>query len=484
MNLVYACIDLKSFYASVECRERGLDPLDTNLVVADETRTDGTICLAVTPSLKAYGVPGRARLYKVKEKVRQINLLRQDQLKNRPKRFRGKSCSAAELAQDKTLALDFIIARPQMKLYMKYSAEIYQTYLEFVSSEDILVYSIDEVFIDLTNYLKLYQMDAEELVAKMIEAVHAKTGITATAGIGTNLYLAKVAMDITAKHMEPDQLGVRMASLDETSYREKLWSHQPLTDFWRVGSGYARKLQAHGIRTMGDVARVSIDNEELLFKLFGVNAEFLIDHAWGEEPCTLAAAKHYRATKQSLSEGQVLHGPCGKQQARLITKEMVDALTLKLVEKRLVAERFELMVKYDLGAQKMAPARKTVRIGHRTASARTVMQEMTRAYDEIVPDGARVRRLNVVADEVVAVNLVRNKAEASRCEQLDLFGETAEKALSERRELECEQAERRVQQAMIAIKKRYGKNAILRAMDLEEGATARERNEEVGGHRG
>ena len=501
----YACVDLKSFYASVECRERGLEPLDTNLVVADETRTSGTICLAVTPSLKEYGISGRARLFEVKEAVKEINGRRLAALKEaktgvkvdwKPE-FTGKSTSAAALAEHPDWRLDFIIAPPRMRLYMKYSAEIYRIYLRILSAEDILVYSIDEVFLDLTEYIKLYQMSAEELVAKIIKAVHAETGITATAGIGPNMYLAKVAMDITAKHMEPNELGARIATLDERSYREKLWGHEPLTDFWRIGRGYERKLRAHGIRTMGDVARVSLDNEELLFRLFGVNAELLIDHAWGYEPTTMAAAKNYRPASRSISEGQVLPGPYDAKKARLVLMEMSDEIALHLVRKHLVSSQFVLMIGYSRGAdfgenfaqsggharasesRRHAWARGTVNIPHRTSSTRTIMRELVALYDRLVEPRWMIRKLTVTANEVVD----ENTPPAPRREQLDLFGEFQAKLAAEEAAVAAEKRERNAQQAMLAIKQRYGKNAILRAMDFEEGATARKRNGEVGGHR-
>lgn len=453
---VYACIDLKSFYASVECRERGLDPLKTHLVVADETRTDGTICLAVSPSLKDLGVPGRPRLFEVKQKVRELNLQHPD------------------------WELDYLVARPRMKLYMQYSARIYGVYLDFVAEEDILVYSVDEVFIDLTQYLKLYGLSAEELTARMIEAVHARTGITATAGIGTNMYLAKVAMDIVAKHMAPNALGVRMAILDEQTYRERLWAHEPLMDFWRVGRGYARRLAAAGMRTMGDVARVSLDDEERLFKMFGVNAELLIDHAWGWEPCTLAEAKAHRPASHSLTEGQVLPGPYAAPRARVVVQEMADELALRMVRKHLVARQFVLMVCCRGRAKKWAWVRGTINISHRTSSAKVLMREAVKMYDQLVPPGAEVRKINLVANEVVDENTPEDSLSG---EQIDLFGEFLAKVARERQAALAEKAERRVQRAVLNIKERYGKNAILRAIDFEDGATARKRNGEVGGHR-
>ena len=331
MSRVYACIDLKSFYASVECKERGLDPLTTNLVVADESRTEKTVCLAITPSMKQYGLGGRARLYEVVQKVKQVNYNRKRE--NNYKAFTNKSVNDNELKNDKSLELDFIIAPPRMAYYMDYSTKIYNVYLKYLSADDIYVYSIDEVFCDLTNYLQYNNMTPRELVTKMIHDVYETTGITATGGIGTNMYLAKVAMDIVAKHTEPDKFGVRMAELDEMSYREKLWSHKPLTSFWRVGPGYTKKLESKGIYTMGDIAKCSIENEELLYKLFGVNAELLIDHAWGWEPCTIKDVKSYKPERNSISSGQVLHCPYPYKKAKIIIKEMADLLSLDLVKR-------------------------------------------------------------------------------------------------------------------------------------------------------
>ena len=346
MSKVYMCIDLKSFYASVECIERNLDPLDTNLLVADESRTDKTICLAVSPSLKSYGLGGRCRLFEAKQKVKEVNYQRRKN--NNYKNFTGKSFIASELNNNKSLELDFIAAVPRMNLYMKYSTKIYNIYLKYIAPEDILVYSIDEVFCDITNYLSFYKLSAEGLVMKIIEDVYKTTGITATAGIGTNMYLAKVAMDITAKRMKPNKFGVRIAYLDEMKYKKELWNHKPLTDFWRVGKGYTKKLEEHGMYTMGDIARMSINNEDFLFKLFGVNAEFLIDHAWGYEPCTIKDAKNYKPLNSSISQGQVLHCPYNFEKAKLIVKEMVDNLVLELVDKHLKTDQIVLTIGYDI----------------------------------------------------------------------------------------------------------------------------------------
>ena len=348
----YLCIDLKSFYASVECIERGLDPMTTNLVVADKARTEKTICLAVSPSLKKYGIPGRARLFEAVQKVKEANSQRKICAPNR--RFIGSSYNATELNEHPELAIDYITAPPRMAHYMEYSTRIYQVYLKYVAPEDIHVYSIDEVFIDLTPYLKKGEITAHDMAIKMIRDVLATTGITATAGIGTNLYLAKIAMDITAKHMPADKDGVRIAELDEMSYRHQLWDHRPLTDFWRVGPGYASKLEAHGIYTMGDVALCSVGkeseyyNEDLLYKLFGINAELLIDHAWGWEPCTIAEIKAYKPSTNSICSGQVLQCPYDAEKARLVVKEMADLLVLDIVEKKLVTDQIVLTIGYDI----------------------------------------------------------------------------------------------------------------------------------------
>ena len=342
----YIAIDLKSFYASVECRDRGLDPLDTNLVVADESRTDKTICLAVTPTLKSFGISGRARLFEVKQRVQEVNADRKRKLRGRE--FAGSSHFYSELSKDPSLALDFIIAPPRMAYYMEYSTRIYEIYMKYVAPEDIIVYSIDEVFMDVTDYLQTYRMSPRDLAMKMILEVLETTGITATAGIGTNLYLCKVAMDVMAKHIPSDENGVRIAFLDEMTYRRELWSHRPITDFWRVGRGYAKKLETYGIYTMGDVARCSEQNEELLYRLFGKNAELLIDHAWGWEPCTVEAVKAYRPESSSLGSGQVLQCPYDAEKAKLVVREMADALSLDLVEKRLVTDQIVITVGYDI----------------------------------------------------------------------------------------------------------------------------------------
>lgn len=500
MDKTYMCIDLKSFYASVECRERNLDPLDTNLVVADEERTDKTICLAVSPSLKSYGISGRARLFEAKQKVREVNYQRKKD--NHYKPFIGKSYINSELIKDSSLELDFIKAVPRMKLYMKYSTNIYNIYLKYIAPEDILVYSIDEVFCDITNYLKFYKMTAEELVMKMIEDVYNTTGITATAGIGTNMFLAKVAMDITAKKMLPNEFGVRIATLDERKFKEQLWNHKPLTDFWRIGKGYAKKLEDNKMYTMGDVARMSINNEDLLFKLFGVNAEFLIDHAWGYEPCTIEQAKSYKPTSNSISSGQVLHCPYDYKKTKLIVKEMVDNLVLDLVEKKLKASQFVLTIGYDIdnltnpkisklyngeittdmyGRKIPKHAHGTINIDHKTSSTTIIMNEVLKLYDRITNPILLVRRINLVASNVVSEDKIENKPQR---QQLDLFTNYQEQDELNKKQIEREKEDAKIQKTILELKRRYGKNAILKGMNLEEGATAIERNREVGGHKG
>ena len=499
MNKVYMCIDLKSFYASVECRERNLDPLDTNLVVADESRTDKTICLAVSPSLKSYGLGGRCRLFEVRQKIKEVNYQRRKN--NHYRNFTGKSYIASKLNNDPSLELDFIAAVPRMKLYMKYSTNIYNVYLKYIAPEDILVYSIDEVFCDITNYLSFYKMTAEELVMKIIEDVYNTTGITATAGIGTNMYLAKVAMDVTAKKMKPNKFGVRIASLDEMKYKKELWSHKPLTDFWRVGKGYAKKLEENGMHTMGDVARMSINNEDFLYKLFGVNAEFLIDHAWGYEPCTIRDAKKYKPSTNSISQGQVLHCPYNYEKTKLIVREMTDNLVLDLVEKHLKTDQFVLTIGYDVeslttpeiarkycgevtidayGRRVPKHAHGTANIDHKTSSTRVITNEIMKLYDRIVNPILLVRRLNLTA-----CNLVSEEVEDKPIiEQVDLFSNYEEISKQKEKSLEDEIEEKKIQKTLLDIKKKYGKNSILKAMNYEEGATAKDRNSEVGGHRG
>ena len=417
----YICIDLKSFYASVECMERGLNPLTTNLVVADASRTEKTICLAVSPSLKAYGLPGRARLFEVVSKVKEINRQRQRNILY--KDFKGSSYDINDL-NNKWLKLDYIVARPRMSLYIKYSTNIYNIYLKYLDKKDIYVYSIDEVFCDITNYLKYYHMTAEELVTNMIQDVYKQTGITATAGIGTNLYLAKIAMDIVAKHTKPNNEGVRIASLDEMRYRKLLWHHQPLSDFWRVGNGYLKKLNEHKLYTMGDIARCSIDNEDILYKLFGVNAELLIDHAWGYEPVTLEDIKNYKPNNNCLTSGQVLHEPYDYRQTKIIVKEMMELLSLDLVRKGLVTNQIVLTIGYDKDNLnedykgeivldrygRCIPKHSTGRISinHYTSSTDVLMQYIIDLYEKIINKDLLVRRINIVVNNIGLIILSNN----------------------------------------------------------------------------
>lgn len=486
----YIAIDLKSFYASVECVERGLDALDTNLVVADESRTAKTICLAVSPPLKAYGIPGRPRLFEVISKVREINHIRRNYTPG--KMFSGSSVISSELGRNPFLAVDYITALPRMALYIDYSTRIYSIYLRYIAPEDIHVYSIDEVFIDATNYLRTYKKTARELAMTIIRDILSETGITATVGIGTNLYLAKIAMDIVAKHIPADKNGVRIARINEMSYRRMLWAHRPITDFWRVGRGTAERLEKNGMYTMGDVARRSLENYELLYKLFGVNAELLVDHAWGFEPCTIADIKAYRPRANSISSGQVLSEPysCGK--ARLIVREMADALALDLTEKRLITGQIVLTVGYD--AENLANANDyhgeftvdlygrpvpkhahgTVNLPLKTSSARLIAEAAEGLFDEIICENFTVRRINIAACNVVS----EDHAEENH-EQLDLFSEYS----SDERGLSAVEREREMQRALIKIRKKYGKNAVVKAMNLQDGATTISRNSQIGGHR-
>ncbi len=496
----YLAIDLKSFYASVECRERGLDPLDTNLVVADESRTDKTICLAVTPSLKSYGISGRGRLFEVKQRVKEANAGRQHDAPGR--RLEGSSHFFSQLQANPSLAIDFIIAPPRMAYYMEYSTRIYQVYMKYVAPEDIVVYSIDEVFLDVTDYLSAYRLSPRDLAMKIILDVLETTGITATAGIGTNLFLCKVAMDIVAKHIPADKNGVRIAELDELRFRRELWTHQPLTDFWRVGRGYAKKLEHNGMFTMGDVARCSVTNEELLYKLFGKNAELLIDHAWGWEPCTIAAIKAYRPGTNSLGSGQVLHRPYEAEKARLVLREMADALALDLVEKGLVTDQLVITVGYDIenltdparrkayhgqivtdsyGRQLPKHAHGTQSLEKYTSSTRVILEAASRLFDRIVKPELLIRRLNLTANHVIQEAAVPKPEE--KYEQLDLFVDYAAREAEEKQEAARLEREKRMQQAVLSIRKKFGKNAILKGMNLEEGATARDRNEQIGGHK-
>ena len=496
----YIAIDLKSFYASVECRERGLDPMDTNLVVADESRTDKTICLAVTPSLKSYGISGRGRLFEVKQRVREANAGRRHDAPGHI--LEGKSCFFSELQANPKLEIDFLIAPPRMAYYMEYSTRIYQVYMKYVAPEDIVVYSIDEVFMDVTNYLTAYKLTARELARKIILDVIETTGITATAGIGTNLFLCKVAMDIVAKHIPADKNGVRIAELDEMTYRRTMWSHQPLTDFWRVGRGYAKKLEENGMFTMGDVARMSEVNEDLLYKLFGKNAELLIDHAWGWEPTTIAAIKAYKPSSNSLGSGQVLHCPYEAEKAKLVLREMADMLSLDLVEKGLVTDQLVVTIGYDIenltdpqrrkkyhgdivkdhyGRQIPKHAHGTINLEGYTSSTKKIVGAAAELYDRIADKNLLVRRLNIVANHVLPESAAPKKNEGFQ--QLDLFTDYAALQAEQEQERAALEREKKMQQAMLTIKKKFGKNAILKGMNLEEGATAKDRNKQIGGHK-
>ena len=501
----YIAIDLKSFYASVECKERNRDPLTTNLVVADKSRTEKTICLAVSPSLKSYGIPGRPRLFEVVQKVREANNKRRWKAPNRT--FNGSSDDKAELDANPALEIDYIVAPPRMAYYMEYSTKIYNVYLKYVAPEDIFPYSIDEVFMDVTDYLQTYRMTARELAMTMIQDVLKTTGITATAGIGTNMYLCKIAMDIVAKHIEPDKNGVRIAELDEMSYRRKLWSHRPITDFWRVGNGYAKKLEEHGLYTMGDIARCSIGkpnelyNEELLYKLFGINAELLIDHAWGYEPCTMEQVKAYKPETNSVSSGQVLHCPYDYDKAKLIVKEMTDQMVLDLVDKGLVTDQLVLTIGYDIenlsnpnlknqykgeitidryGRKVPKHAHGTANLKKKTSSTRLITNAVMDLYDRIVDEHLLVRRITITANKLVDEKSVKQENEY---QQLDLFTDYEAQRKKQTEEEEKLERERRMQEAMLSIKKKFGKNAVLKGMNLEEGATAKDRNGQIGGHK-
>lgn len=496
---IYIAFDLKSFYASVECRERGLDPMDTNLVVADESRTDKTICLAVTPPLKSCGISGRGRLFEVKQRVIEVNSERRYRAPQH--KLSGSSYLFSELLANPSLAIDFIIAPPRMACYMEYSTRIYTIYMKYAAPEDIVVYSIDEVFIDVTDYLDAFQLSPHMLAMKIIQDILSETGITATAGIGTNLFLCKVAMDIVAKHIPPDKNGVRIAELNEMSYRQMLWSHQPLTDFWRVGHGYARKLKEHGMFTMGDVALCSVAHEELLYTLFGKNAELLIDHAWGWEPCTIKDIKAYRPTSQSLGSSQVLPCPYSAEKARLVLREMVDQLVLDLADNKLITDQLVLTVGYDIenlavpqrcsnyqgpvvldsyGRQIPRHAHGTASLSCHTASSKELIRAASDLFDRIVNPILLIRRLSITANHTVPE---RSVSTPILYEQMNLFTDYA--ALEKRRKKKQAELERdkKLQQAILTIKKKYGRNAILRGMSLEESATARERNKQIGGHK-
>ena len=493
----FIAIDLKSFYASVECVERGLDPLTTNLVVADESRTEKTICLAATPAIKAYGVPGRARLFEVVQKIKAANNKRRFLAPGR--KLIGKSHDAAELAGNPNLAIDYIVAPPRMAFYMDYSARIYEVYLQYIAPQDIHTYSIDEVFINATPYLDTYKTTAHDLAMKLVREVLAETGITATAGIGTNLYLAKIAMDIVAKHIPPDRDGVRIAALDEMRYRQKLWAHTPITDFWRVGKGYAEKLANMGLYSMGDIARRSLDaqGEKELYKVFGVNAEFLIDHAWGYEPCTMEAIKAYRPASTSISSGQVLHCPYTHEQARLIVWEMADQMILDLVAKKLLTNQIVLDVGYDIeniakgytgpvhvdhyGRRVPKPAHGTVSLKKHSSSTKELLHETLALYDRIVNPTLMVRRITITMGKLIDEDSAAKQNED--VVQFNLFSDTEKEAKESAAAEHAEQKEKSLQHTMIAIKNKFGKNAILKAANLKEEARTITRNGEIGGHK-
>lgn len=494
MERRFLCIDLKSFYASVECVLRGRDPLTTLLVVADESRTDKTICLAVSPALKAYGIGGRARLFEAKERVRRENALR----RSRAREFVGRSDDAVALSADDRLEIDFIIAPPQMGRYMEISSFIYNVYLRYIAPEDIHPYSVDEVFIDLTAYLKTYRMTPEALARKLVRAVLDETGITATAGIGTNLYLAKVAMDIVAKKMPPDENGCRVASLDEMSYRRTLWTHEPITDFWRVGGGTAARLARYGMKTMGDVALCSVGkphemrNEALLYRLFGVNAQLLIDHAWGWEPCTMAQIKSYRPMSSSISSSQVLSCPYSVAEARTIVAEMLEALSLQLVQRRVGTGQLVLHIGYErceggasntvtdrYGRSVPKPSTGSIALGETGSSTKLLQKKGLQLYDRIADARFLVRRLTVATGELLSDDAPREEEAV----QLDLFTD-ADAVECEKARLAHERArERRQQETILRIKAKFGKNAILKGTNFRQEATARARNEQVGGHK-
>ncbi len=501
MEKTYVAIDLKSFYASVECMERGLDPLKTNLVVADESRTEKTICLAVSPSLKAYGIPGRARLFEVVQKVAEVNAFRK--MRAPGHKLTEKSADANLLEAHRDWAVDYIVAPPQMARYVEVSSKIYELYLRYVAPEDIHVYSIDEVFIDATPYLKTYGVDGRGFAELLIRQVLTATGITATAGVGTNLYLCKVAMDIVAKHVEPDERGVRIGSLNELSYRQLLWDHRPLTDFWRVGRGYSKRLEKRGLYTMGDIARCSLGgpgdfyNEDLLYSIFGVNAELLIDHAWGYEPCTIANIKAYKPETNSICSGQVLTCPYPYEKARLVAREMAEQLAMDLVDKGLVTRQLTLTVGYDIenltrpeisdtytgpvvtdhyGRRIPKHSHGTANLDRPMSSSRRIMEAVMELFDRIANPMLLVRRLSLSA------NFLEREDAAlpgSEFQQLDLFMDLQ----AQQREDEALEREKRRQRAMLGIKRKYGKNAIFRGMDLEEGATTMARNGQIGGHK-
>lgn len=493
----YISIDLKSFYASVECVDRGIDPLDAYLVVADLSRTEKTICLAVSPALKKYGVPGRARLFEVVQKVKQINAERLS--KSVKKEFSEKTEFSSVSDKNPDIAVDYIVAPPRMARYIEVSAEIFKIYLKYISAEDIHVYSVDEVFMDVSNYLSSYGLTAEQLADKIIKDVLRTTGITATAGVGTNLYLCKVAMDIVAKHINCKKGESRIASLDELSYRKLLWEHEPITDFWRIGRGYSRSLERYGMRTMGDIARCSLVNENLLFGLFGVNAELLIDHAWGRETCTIDDIKSYKPRAKSLSSGQVLKEPYTFEKAKLIVREMTELLVLDLVDKSLLTDQIVLTVGYDIknvtdktrnykgevksdfyGRPVPKQAHGSENIGRFTSSTKLITDAVMKLFERIVDKNLLVRRMYVVANHTKSEEDFKNK---TQFEQMDLFTDYNAYDAEMKKEEDFLQRERNLQKATISLHKRYGKNSVLKGMNFKEGATSIERNGQIGGHK-
>lgn len=508
-NHIYIACDLKSFYASVECMERKLDPLNTNLVVADASRTEKTICLAVSPSLKSFGISGRARLFEVVQRVKEVNSSRLTQYRNsihnNNAEFTGESIFEDALRQDPSLAISYIAAPPRMALYMDYSTRIYQIYLKYVAPEDIHVYSVDEVFMDVTHYLSTYKMTARELAKTIVSDILETTGVTATAGIGTNLYLTKVAMDIVAKHIDADEDGVRIAELDEMSYRKLLWTHRPLTDFWRVGPGYAKKLEANGLYTMGDIARCSIGsetdyyNEAFLYKLFGVNTELLIDHAWGYEPVTMKEIKSYKPSTNSLCSGQVLQSPYDATKAKLIVREMTDLLVLDLVEKHVVTDQIVLTIGYDVenllngnsykgeivtdryGRKIPKHAHGTANLDRQTSSTKLITEAVMELYDRIIDPNLLVRRINISANHLIEENAAAPAI--PEYEQLNLFTNYEQRNENVAKEQDDLEKERKMQEAILELRKKYGKNAVLKGMNLEEGAMTISRNQQIGGHK-
>lgn len=496
-NKIYIAIDLKSFYASVECVARGLDPLTTNLVVADSNRTEKTICLATSPSLKEYGIKGRPRLFEVEQKLNEVNRKRKEKIYNR--QFTHSSYNANELKNHPEYFVDYLVAKPRMSYYIEVSRKIYEIYLKYIAAEDMHVYSIDEVFMDVTDYLKAANLSAYGFAMQIIKDVYSKTGITATGGIGTNLYLCKVAMDIVAKHKPADKQGVRIAQLDEKTYRKLLWNHKPLIDFWRIGKGYEKKLNEYGLYTMGDIAKCSLQHENLLYKMFGINAELLIDHAWGWEPCTMKMIKEYKPASNSLGSAQILHEPYSYEKCRLVVKEMAESLSLELFEKCLVSDQISLIIGYDsknlndesikellqikkdfYGREVPKSAHGTIHIKRKTSSTKLITEATLSLYDKIVNSKLLMRRISITA--------LDTQSEASysymeQVEQIDLFTDLERLEKENKEEDRYLKKEKKVQEAILKIKKRYGKNSIIKVMDLEEGATAKERNNQIGGHR-